>query len=133
MRDDELRRALSDANPWWAAAAAVRDPTAWQEVNRTLRDRRQFDLGYRSGILDDIASGPPDGSLVILTGPRRVGKTVTLPGRTTWAAGGFRERRLSTNAPAPWGGPINVTCWPGCGRMSIPMPHRNRCPNCWPA
>ena len=78
MRDDELRRVLSDANPWWAAAAAGRDPTAWQEANRTLRDRRQFDLGYRSGILDDIASGPPDGSLVILTGPRRVGKTVAL-------------------------------------------------------
>jgi hypothetical protein len=36
--------------------------------------------------------------------------------------GGFRERWLSTNALAPWGGPINVTCWPGCGRMSIPMP-----------
>ena len=47
--------------------------------------------------------------------------------------GGFRERWLSTNALAPWGGPINVTCWPGCGRMSIPMPHWNRCPNCWPA
>ena len=78
VRDDELRRALSDANPWWAAAAAGRDPTAWQEANRTLRDRRQFDLGYRSGILDDIASGPPDGSLAILTGPRRAGKTVAL-------------------------------------------------------
>ena len=78
VRDDELRRALSDANPWWAAAAAGRDPTAWHEANRTLRDRRQFDLGYRSGILDDIASGPPDGSLVILTGPRRAGKTVAL-------------------------------------------------------
>ena len=78
MRDDELRRTLSDANPWWAATAAGRDPTAWQEANRTLRDRRQFDLGYRSSILSDIASGAPDGSLVILTGPRRAGKTVAL-------------------------------------------------------
>lgn len=76
MRDAELRRTLSDANPWWAAAAAGRDPTAWQGANRTLRDRRQFDLGYRSRILDDIATSPPDGSLVILTGPRRAGKTV---------------------------------------------------------
>ena len=78
MHTDELRRTLSDANPWWAAAAAGRDPTAWQEANRTLRNRRQFDLGYRSGILDDIASGTPDGSLDILTGPRRAGKTVAL-------------------------------------------------------
>jgi len=78
MRDYELTRALSDANPWWAATAAGRDPTAWQEANRTLRDRRQFDLGYRNGILDDIASGPPDGSLVILTGPSLAGKTVAL-------------------------------------------------------
>ena len=93
MRDDELRRTLSDANPWWAAKAAGRDPTTWQEANRTLRDRRQFDLGYRSTILSDIASGAPDGSLVILTGSARV----------------------------PWGGPINAICWPGCGRMSVPM------------
>ena len=78
MRDDELRRTLSDANPWWGAAATGRDPTAWQHANRTLRDRRQFDLGYRSTILSDIATGTPDGSLVILTGPRRAGKTVAL-------------------------------------------------------
>ena len=78
MRDDELRRTLSDANQWWAAMAAGRDPTAWRDANRTLRDRRQFDLGYRSTILSDIAAGAPDGSLVILTGPRRAGKTVAL-------------------------------------------------------
>lgn len=297
MRDDELRRTLSDANPWWAAAAAGRDPTAWQGANRALRDRRQFDLGYRSRILDDIATSPPDGSLVILTGPRRAGKTVALldaalslcgcravdprqvihvpcdgmaardlrrvltlarvltrsvdleqprprvwffdevSGISGWTSvfkaardntlfgddtvvatgsrwvsqediqanllagragrserrrlrqllpmgfrdflaatrpelalpqrchparlmdssvagdlqalaygvddydlawqdylgcGGFRERWLSTNARAPSVGPINVTCWPGCGRMSIPMPRWNRCPNCWP-
>lgn len=78
MRDDELRRLLSDANPWWAAAAAGRDPTAWQEGNRTLLERGRHDLGHRSGVLRDIASEPPDGSLVILTGPRRAGKTVAL-------------------------------------------------------
>jgi uncharacterized protein len=78
MRDDELRRLLADANPWWGAAATGRDPTAWREANRTLRDRKQFDLGYRSPVLDDIAMGTPDGSLVILTGPRRAGKTVAL-------------------------------------------------------
>ena len=50
MRDDELRRLLSDANPWWAAAAAGRDPTAWQEGNRTLLERSRHDLGHRSGV-----------------------------------------------------------------------------------
>ena len=78
MRDDELRRLLADANPWWAAAAAGRDPTAWQQANRSLLHRRQNDLGYRSRVLEDISQEPLDASLVILTGPRRAGKTVAL-------------------------------------------------------
>ncbi|MCK9876533.1 AAA family ATPase [Frankia sp. Ag45/Mut15] len=78
MRDDELRRLLADANPWWASAAAGTDPTAWTRANRVLRDRASHDLGYRSRILDDIAHGPPEGSLTVLTGPRRAGKTVAL-------------------------------------------------------
>ncbi|WP_163551668.1 AAA family ATPase [Candidatus Frankia alpina] len=76
MRDDELRRILADANPWWASAAAGTDPTAWTGAHRTLRDRAGHDLGYRSRVLDDIAHGPPDGTLTVLTGPRRAGKTV---------------------------------------------------------
>ena len=78
MRDDELRRILADANPWWASAAAGTDPTAWTRANRILRDRAGYDLGYRSRILDDIAHSPPDGSLTVLTGPRRAGKTVAV-------------------------------------------------------
>lgn len=78
MRDDELRRLLSEANPWWSCAASKRDPTTWQEHNRSLRARQQVDLGYRSRILNDIATDPIDGSLVVLTGPRRIGKTVAL-------------------------------------------------------
>ena len=48
MRDDELRRILTDANPWWRAAAAGTDPTAWARSHRLLRDRTTHDLGYES-------------------------------------------------------------------------------------
>jgi uncharacterized protein len=78
MRDDEIRRVLTDANPWWRAAAGHDDPTAWTSGHRLLRDRRTHDLGYRSATLTDIASGPITDQLVVLTGPRRVGKSVTL-------------------------------------------------------
>ena len=78
MRDDELRRILADANPWWVNAVTGGDPTQWMAANRVLRDRERYDLGYRTHILDDIASNEPDGSLVVLTGPRRAGKTVTI-------------------------------------------------------
>jgi hypothetical protein len=83
-----LRSQASIPLAWWAAAAAAPNPTAWQHANRTLRDRTQFDLGYRSSILSDIASATPDGSLVILTGPRRAGKTVALPDAALRLCGG---------------------------------------------
>lgn len=78
MRDDELRRVLAEANPWWASAASGSDPVAWTAMNRVLLDRASYDLGYRSHVLDDVATGEPDGRLVVLTGPRRAGKTVAL-------------------------------------------------------
>jgi predicted AAA+ superfamily ATPase len=78
MRDDDIRRILTDANPWWRAAAAGTDPTAWTSTHRLLRDREKYDLGYRSGVLADVAVDPLADSLVVLTGPRRIGKSVTL-------------------------------------------------------
>ncbi|MDR1078223.1 MAG: AAA family ATPase, partial [Propionibacteriaceae bacterium] len=69
---------LTEANPWWLSAVAGHDRAAWTASNRTLRDRQRYDLGYRSHILDDIAADQPDGSLVVLTGPRRAGKTVAI-------------------------------------------------------
>lgn len=78
VRDDEVRRILTDANPWWRAAAAGTDPTAWTAHHRLLRDRAAHDLGFRPQILDDIATGPVTDQLVVLTGPRRIGKSVTL-------------------------------------------------------
>ncbi len=78
MRDDEIRRQLADANPWWAAGATGTDPSAWTRPHRLLRDRANYDLGYRSNVLQDVETGPITDRLVVLTGPRRVGKSVAL-------------------------------------------------------
>ena len=78
MRDDQIAAILRDANPWWLAAATGRSPTAWTGSHRLLRDRARYDLGYRSQVLDDVATDPVDDKLVVLTGPRRVGKSIAL-------------------------------------------------------
>lgn len=78
MRDDEIRARLGQVNPWWRAAAARADPLAWTTDDRTLKDRAHHDLGYRADALDDIATMPPDDRLILLRGPRRVGKSVVL-------------------------------------------------------
>jgi predicted AAA+ superfamily ATPase len=78
MRDDQIRQRLIEMNPWWRAAVARQDPTAWVATDQVLRSRLSYDLGYRSGLLGDIATGPIDNKLVILRGPRRVGKSVLL-------------------------------------------------------
>ena len=43
-----------------------------------LAARRAFDLGHRASILDDIAAGPLGDGLVVLSGPRRIGKSVAM-------------------------------------------------------
>jgi uncharacterized protein len=78
VRDDEIRRIATDANPWWRAKASAADPVAWTAANRLLRDRGTHDLGYRAGELDDIARSPISDALVVLAGPRRIGKSVAL-------------------------------------------------------
>lgn len=77
MRDDELRRLLAESNPWWRAVTG-RAGSAWTGQHRLLRDRERYDLGYRTGILADIATAPIADSLILLTGPRRIGKSVAL-------------------------------------------------------
>lgn len=78
MRDDELRRALTQANAWWRSVAAGASPLAWTAAHRLLQDRTRFDLAYRSNVLEDLAQQPVGDALVVLTGPRRGGKSVTL-------------------------------------------------------
>ena len=78
MRDDQRRQRLTEANPWWRAAVAQRDPTSWTAQQQTLKGRAAHDLGFRPGILDDVRTGPITDLLVVLTGPRRIGKSVAL-------------------------------------------------------
>lgn len=78
VRDDDLGERLLDRNPWWRVAAAGGDPAGWVATDQTLRSRAIFDLGYRSDLLDDVATGPIDDKLVVVRGPRRVGKSVLL-------------------------------------------------------
>lgn len=78
VRDDQISAVLRDANPWWLAAATGRSATDWVANHRMLRDRARYDLGYRSVVLDDVANGPIDDKLVVLTGPRRVGKSIAM-------------------------------------------------------
>lgn len=54
------------------------DASGWQAADATLRGRAPLDLGYRSDLLQDVASGPIDDKLVVVRGPRRVGKSVLL-------------------------------------------------------
>jgi predicted AAA+ superfamily ATPase len=78
VRDDDLRTILATANPWWRAAVAGSNPTAWIQANRLLKDRNKYDLGYRSPVLNDLKTAPIGDDLIFLTGPRRIGKSVAL-------------------------------------------------------
>jgi predicted AAA+ superfamily ATPase len=78
MRDDEIQSRLRETNPWWRAAVAGGDRSSWALDDRVLRDRGRYDLGYRAHILADVATEPVDDKLIILRGPRRVGKSVVL-------------------------------------------------------
>jgi uncharacterized protein len=69
MRDFERRRHLLDFNPWW------QDPRRWQGRDPDLREARLNALSsYDPHPLSDIALG----SLYLLMGPRRAGKSVAM-------------------------------------------------------
>ena len=78
MRDDIIRRRLSEANPWWNLALGSGDPAAWASHDALLQGRSRYDVGYRSMLLNDVATQPVGDSLILLQGPRRVGKSVLL-------------------------------------------------------
>jgi len=60
------------------AIAARRDPLDAVSERRLLKDRATHDLGYRADVLADLATEPVESCIVVLTGPRRVGKSVAL-------------------------------------------------------
>ena len=78
MRDDQRRQRLTDANPWWRAVAGGQGPTVWTEHHPVLKGRGAHDLGFRADVLHDVQSGPVTDQLAVLTGPRRIGKSVAL-------------------------------------------------------
>jgi hypothetical protein len=69
MRDFERRQHLLDFNPWW------QDPRRWQERDPDLREARLNALtSYDPHPLSDVVLG----SLYLLMGPRRAGKSVAM-------------------------------------------------------
>lgn len=122
MRDDEIRRYLRERNPWWLAAATGAAPTAWASNDPVLMEAETTEVGYSPTLVSDVV--PP--MLVVVRGPRRVGKSVMVkrrildwcasdqvgPGRVVYASGdGMRAadlRRLFTLARelAPADGPL---------------------------
>lgn len=73
-----MRRILVDANPWWRAAISGGSRIAWMRDHPLLASRTRTDLGYRNAVLNDVATGPVNDGLILLVGPRRVGKSVLL-------------------------------------------------------
>jgi predicted AAA+ superfamily ATPase len=101
VRDDQIGAILRDANPWWLAAATGQVPTRWVTSHRLLRERDRYDLGYRWDGLDDVATGPIDDKLVVLTGPRRVGKSIViLDAAATLCGRGDIDPRQVIHVPA---------------------------------
>lgn len=66
-RIGQVAQELARQNPWWRGAD-------WTHLDPELREARQSELNYRPPVLDDLSLG----SVYILRGPRRVGKTVTV-------------------------------------------------------
>lgn len=63
----QLTQELARTNPWWRQSN-------WEARDPDLRKAVESGLEYKSGALDDLVPG----SLYLVRGPRRVGKTVTV-------------------------------------------------------
>ena len=85
MKQGEIQQAMAATNRWW------RDPQGWVREDPDLREADAAPFRYAGGALDDIAVG----SLHVLRGPRRVGKSVEMK-RTIEAllAAGTDPRRI---------------------------------------
>jgi predicted AAA+ superfamily ATPase len=68
MKPGEISTLITGGNAWW------RDPVGWAQRDVQLRAAAASSLTYSPGVLNGIVPG----SLVLLRGPRRVGKSVEL-------------------------------------------------------
>ena len=80
--------------------------SAWTGAHRLLVDRARFDVGYRTKVFDDLAREPIADTLVLLTGPRRVGKhdprlDRCREGGPRWHTRGRRDRGAERKSLAP--------------------------------
>ena len=81
MQDDDLSRVCTNANPWWRNTSLVSDSVAMVSAHWLLLNCAEHDLGYLASLLGDIATDHK--STIVLTGRRRVGKSVFVAGPTT--------------------------------------------------
>lgn len=68
MKPGDVAQRLTTGNPWW------RDPTEWVARDVQLRAAATAGFTYEPNTLSSV----PHGALVLLRGPRRVGKSVEL-------------------------------------------------------
>ncbi|WP_402377697.1 AAA family ATPase [Isoptericola rhizosphaerae] len=78
MRDDSIRQHLGERNPWWKAQVLGEEATAWTERHPVLQGLARYDIGYRTEVLDDVATDPLGDRVIVLSGPRRIGKSVAM-------------------------------------------------------
>ncbi|WP_277208087.1 AAA family ATPase [Isoptericola croceus] len=78
MRGDSIRQHLGERNPWWKAQVLGEEATAWTDRHPVLQGLASYDIGYRAGVLDDVATDPLGDRLIVLSGPRRIGKSVAM-------------------------------------------------------
>lgn len=82
MKPGDVAQLLTAGNPWW------QQPDGWAARDVQLRAAALSGLNYTPDVLSDV----PVGGLVLLRGPRRVGKSVELKR--------FVQKVLATGAPA---------------------------------
>lgn len=95
VRDDEIRRILTTANPWWRASAAGGDVSAWTGSHRALR-----------GAVDIASLGDLKPGLIASQGGNTRARTMMSKPRTSrrtrklLSADGLRRVRRRPRSPA---------------------------------
>ena len=93
MRQGEIQQSLVAGNRWW------RQPKEWVRDDPDLREAAQASFRYTAGVLAGLARG----SLTMLRGPRRVGKSVEIKRAIdALIAGGAVPRRIVHVAADGW-------------------------------
>jgi predicted AAA+ superfamily ATPase len=87
VKPGDVIQQITSFNPWW-------QDDSWERRDVQLRAATSSGLNYAPAVLADI----PEGSLVLLRGPRRVGKSVALKRSVVEAIGSGVPRRSIIHA-----------------------------------